>query len=686
VKHKTKTPVITTFFIIILLASFQFAQSDGSSQNKKVPQHDAAAIVKLVTVRVLDQDGQPVTNLKKENFVLYDNGKQKTITEFELHTLSDEGIKAGPSEEAPDSSQSIEGMNRRLFMFLDIQGSDVSGIANAKKAALHFVDTQLKPDDEVGILSFSPTQGFTIQTYLTTDHKKIHKEIERIKDIEVKPSPSLLSGGELNDSVEGERGSSRRDSTAVDAMATSNRGSTVGDESTFLSANSTLAVPGSRMGHRTDFLPHMYDLTQALKYIPGNKSLIVFTSRNLGPHSTALGREFANASTPVYVVNTQNWIRVGVLSLSVKKKHIWTEHPLQDLAFASGGKYFADIEDSESISRDIQFLSGNFYVLGYYINEEWDGKYHQIKVEVNRPDLQVLSQHGYFNPKPFSELSELEKKLHLFDLLFADKHTSSHFLDIPVEPLFFTGEKDLNCFLLAQIMVNEKIGIPASQVEIFFILFDEKNEVVNEMNGEIDFAPFDDKILIPYFTSNLPPGKYECRIAARDKETGQSLAGNTTFEVPDNSRTEMVLSSPLLFAAGQESHIFIFSKKNKKKEKDQELTLGKIYRYLPKNHCLVVRDIGPETKKLLAVIPAAYTLAGPADIELLLRLIPSPFGETLELPQRIIDIHTIDKNKNIIVVEICLPDLEPGKYELEIEAVEKNRSLKSSTRRSIVIF
>jgi len=625
-----------------------------------------------------------VTTLKRENFVLYDNGKQRTITEFELHTLSEEGKKIGSLEEAPNSAKSIKGMNRRLFMFLDIQGSDVSGIADAKKAALHFVDNQLKPDDEVGIISFSPTQGFTIQAYLTTDHKKIHKEIEGIKDIEVKPSPSLLSGGELDDSVEGERG--RRDSTSVDAMATSGRGSTVGDESTFLSANSTLAVPGSRMGHRTDFLLHMYDLTQALKYIPGNKSLIIFTSRNLGPNSAALGKEFANANTPVYVVNTQNWIRVGVLSLSVKKKHIWTEHPLQDLAFASGGKYFADIEKSESISQDIQSLSGNFYVLGYYINEEWDGKYHQIKVEVNRPDLQVLSQHGYFNPKPFSELSELENKLHLFDLLFADRHTSFQFLDIPVEPLFFTGEKDFNCFLLSQIIVNEKIGIPASQVEIFFILFDEKNEVVNEMNGEIDLTPFDNKILIPYFTSNLPPGKYECRIAARDKKTGQSLAGKTTFNVPNDSISEMALSSPLLFAAGPESHIFIFSKKTKGKEKDKELTLGKIYHYLPKNHSLVVRDIGPETEKLLAVLPIAYTLAGPADIELILRLIPSPSGETIALPMRIIDIHTINKDKNIILVEISLSDLKPGEYELEIDVFEKKRSLKSSTQRSIVIF
>ena len=67
------------YFVIILLLSFIFFRLEGNSPEQKVPQHDAAAIIKLITVRVLDQDGQPVTGLKKEDFVLYDNGKKKSL-------------------------------------------------------------------------------------------------------------------------------------------------------------------------------------------------------------------------------------------------------------------------------------------------------------------------------------------------------------------------------------------------------------------------------------------------------------------------------------------------------------------------------------------------------------------------------------------------------------------------------
>jgi len=425
--------VIAACFTVILSVSLLFAQSEKDSQSKNVPQHDAAAIIKLVTVRILDQEGRPVTDLKKEDFVLFDNGKKKVITEFEVHTLSEEGMKVLPSGETADLAKSVRGMNRRLLIFLDIQGSDINGMANAKEAALHFVDTQLRPGDEVGILGFSPTRGFLIQEYMTTDHERIRKAIEKTRDIEVNPSPGFVSGAGGDDSMRdrsGRSGGTESEESSGSQGITSRGMSPFG----YSGASIPTSVPGSSKGHRKDFIPQMFDLTQALKFIPGNKSLIIFTGRNLGPNASKLGKEFASASTPVYTVNTRNWIREGVLTLSVKKKHIWTDHPLQDLALASGGKYFADIKDVETISREVQSLTGNFYVLGYYIDESWDGKYHQIKVEVNKPELQVLAQHGYFNPRPFVELSDFQKQLHLFDLVFTDKYSSSGLLDIPTEP------------------------------------------------------------------------------------------------------------------------------------------------------------------------------------------------------------------------------------------------------------
>lgn len=190
---------IYSFTIVFLgvLSVFLFSgQTKKVIQGQRTPQYDAAAVVKLVTVRVLDKDGRPVTNLRIEDFILYDNGKKKDITEFEVHTMSEASVEVRPSGQVSDLAGVTKGMNRRLFIFLDIQGSDVNGMVNAKKAALHFVDTKLQSGDEVGIIGFASMTGFFIKEYLTTDHERIRKAIKKTK--EIRQSGGSSSGAGLN--------------------------------------------------------------------------------------------------------------------------------------------------------------------------------------------------------------------------------------------------------------------------------------------------------------------------------------------------------------------------------------------------------------------------------------------------------------------------------------------------------
>jgi hypothetical protein len=220
-------------------------------------------------------------------------------------------------------------------------------------------------------------------------------------------------------------------------------------------------------------------------------------------------------------------------------------------------------------------------------------------------------------------------------------------------------------------------------VEIYALFFDEDHNIAKEINGEIDFSPFDDDILIPYFQANLRPGQYDCRIVARDKETGQALVGTTAFEIPDTSSDDKALTSPLLFTAGSESKVFKFSKR--KKATDRELSLGDVYRFLPKNHRLIVREIGPETKNLLAVLPLTFASGSAPAFEFAALLRPKSEGETMEIPIKITDVRSINENKDILMMEISLPELAPGEYELEIEAFGKDTSARLSVHRSLIL-
>lgn len=121
-----------------------------------------------------------------------------------MHTICDLGPQILPADRVSELAGAAEGTNRRLFIFPDIQRSDINGVTNAKEVALHFVNDKLQPGDEVGILGFAPMAGFFIQEYLARDHQKIRKAIGKAK--ELRPSQGFVSGGELDDFIDGPPG------------------------------------------------------------------------------------------------------------------------------------------------------------------------------------------------------------------------------------------------------------------------------------------------------------------------------------------------------------------------------------------------------------------------------------------------------------------------------------------------
>jgi VWFA-related protein len=248
--------------------------------------------VKLIPVRVLDSNGRPVKGLTKEDFVLYDNKKLQIITEFEVHEAGKtRSPVAEPGAAVPPKAQPYT--NRKYFILLDIQGSDEIGMANAKEAALEFINTKIYPGDEVSILSFAPMTGLIMQQYLTSDLKKIKKGIKRAK--EIPPTPDF---------------SSRPTSDAEERAVIANREGTeemVSTDPPFGGAREFIGVQGLRVHSRrsANFTASMSELAKIIKFIPGSKNLMYFSTREPGKK---VARLFAEANAPVFAINTKNWI------------------------------------------------------------------------------------------------------------------------------------------------------------------------------------------------------------------------------------------------------------------------------------------------------------------------------------------------------------------------------------------
>ena len=659
----------------------------GQDRGQERPlRHDASAAVKLVAVRVLGQDGRPVHGLRKEDFSLYEDGQAKTITEFEVHAITEKGMTITPAPPSGEAAGRAAGAAaRKIFFFLDQQASDQAGKDKAKAAALQFLDTQVRPGDQVAVLGWYAMSGFYIREYLTADLDRIRRAVNGA--IEAPPSPSEAVVMPPDDVDEGIPGSLAARNVATVVETTGATISTV--PSGAGGGGGTIAIaPGTAAAQRLDFVPRLAEIAEIFKTIPGPKSLVFFTARNMGADAEALGRLFGAAGTAVFAVNTQDW-KMG--PFGTKFKYIWNDHSLKDLSAASGGKYFADINDAAGISREVQDLTGNYYVLGYYVQDGWEGKYHKIRVEVKTPGARVLAQDGFADSKPFDRMTDFEKDIQLLDLLWSDQPSSSA-PPLAVEALVVGGAKAAAGCLLAKLDVGARTGPPAAPVQVFVLLRDAKGTELVSRKWDLDLSKYAGRTIWAYFTRPVGTGPHDVRLVVRDAKTGSSLIGRAAFEVSPPAEEGIILSSPLLFEDGQGASFLRLPtgriEKTKDKSEDAGPSLQRLYRLIPKEGLPVVGEISTGMKHLLAVVPFEIR-PRPAEetpiLSLEAALVSKLDGREIPLEAEIRDHMTFKESLDILAVDIALAEIAPGSYDLIITLEDLGTERKSSAKKALIV-
>jgi len=433
---------------------------------------------------------------------------------------------------------------------------------------------------------------------------------------------------------------------------------------------------------KADFDMSMSELAKATKYISGSKSVVYFSMRTPGKD---VGRLFAEANTTIYTVNTNSVPEKGggpgaSIRREMKKRQ---GEALKDFAEASGGHYFADVKEAKTIAQDVEGLSGNYYVLGYYINPAWDGRLHRIKVEVKQPGVQVLVQEGYNDPKPFAQLSDLEKKLQLFDLALSDKPAATEALDLPVKVLFGSTMKEANSAVLLKLIVDERTGVPPGKTEIFTFIFDRDHKIVLGERGEMNTAPHAQKTLFPYLLTKIQPGEYECRVVARDMDTGQAAASRLSFTVPAPAAISRAsLSSPLILVPGKKAE-FVKMARTKKEEKETA-SIIRFYPFLPKNCAPLLDDLPPDVDKVWVLLPVNYGAGQPSEADLDVKLVRADDGEEIPVTWSVLDSRKAEPATVFLFIEIAVPGLKPGAHRLEFSVTDAKFGTKTSVNASLV--
>ncbi|MCJ7582009.1 MAG: hypothetical protein MUP98_15965, partial [Candidatus Aminicenantes bacterium] len=319
----------------------------------------------------------------------------------------------------------------------------------------------------------------------------------------------------------------------------------------------------------------------------------------------------------------------------------------------------------------------------YYVEQEWNGEYHEIKIEVKGKDYVIYAQRGYFNPKPYSQYSAAEKRLHLVDLAFSDVPRSEAPMPFSLEGLPIPREKGSQLVLLSEIWPENLEDVFLNDTEIITLIFDEERNIIDSGWAVLKYESTKHTPIHHYSITRLKPGLYEGRVIVRNLVSGKSAIGTTSVEVPEFERDELNVYPPFMLIP-EKGSFYLKAVKEKKGKELETLSLNELYPYLSSRHSPLVKEVDRSEKNLLAVLRYSAGSRDDLKIDLGIELIHSPDGRKIPLEFNIVESGKYERD-DILLIEIKLPYIEPDLYTLKITLSEANLNLEAETSRTFRI-
>jgi Ca-activated chloride channel family protein len=337
-----KTPMKITIISLLCLSQISFfyglPEEQKSAQNpENIPTIRAEVNMISLPVVVTDRVGKRITDLKREDFQVFENGVRQEIAGF---AATDEPVS--------------------VALLLDTSGSTEMELAKIQNAAIDFV-YELHPDDEVAILSFA--DDVRLQSDFSIDRDRNEYGIKKTR-----------SGGRtalyeavwlgLQDVLKPVR---ERKALVLftDGVDTCSR--LASERETIELAKETKAT-----------IYCVYYDTEADQYTGRRRSTLGgFPPIIIAPFPPVQGGP--GSTNPDYAVGREY---------------------LNKLAEYSGGVVFDGRKDLRDTFAQVAKELASQYSIGYYSTDPRnDGKFRKIEVKVDKPDLVARTKKGYYTKK-----------------------------------------------------------------------------------------------------------------------------------------------------------------------------------------------------------------------------------------------------------------------------------------------
>jgi len=552
-------------------------KADASSE---ISQMDSAATFKvrvnLVQVRVIvrDPSGKPINNLTRQDFLLYDQGKLQTISNFSVETpetrLQRAAAVAKTQEDASPSGDAIGNKGpvlpeRFVALVFDDTHLSLQDATWARSQAGRFLDST-GPTDRVAIYT---TSGQNTLEF-TSDKPALHRAILGVVPRPLTPQALGAECPEVThymaDQIENKHDATAQ-AVAIEetVQCQFNGDETKQSQAASIVLNAVLRALSAGDIENEFTYRHLEDVLRRLSSMPGERIMLLVSPGFL--LTTAYLDESGvidRANRANVVINTldarglyapdvmgdisrpssDSFRTAGQKTMYRVAAQTENQYVLGDLAYGTGGTFFHNSNDLQGGLQLAGLAPEVSYVLAFSPqNRKMDGQYHLLRVELaKKSKYSIQARRGYYAPRKVNDPHELARQ-EIQEAIYSQEEINELPLDLQTQ-YFKNGAEGARLSIVSRLELKnmhfrKSDGRSLDDLTLATAIFDENGNFITGGEKTVQMRLKDTTYerlahtgLTVKSSFAVKPGRYLVRQVVRDSEGSQMAARNGAVEIP----------------------------------------------------------------------------------------------------------------------------------------------------------
>jgi VWFA-related protein len=527
----------------------------------------------VVDVVVTSKSGQPITDLKAEDFSVEENGKKQKVAVFTPPALASKAVPVpAPPGVLSNHPENVSPAGPLTVLMIDALNSPFKEQAYARSEMLKYAAEQNQSGQSIAVVALTDRlhvlQQFTSDPQILLTAIKNFKPQEQILQATPPPPESsvpadmagagqaALAIAEAQQQVASFANLQvgfdieRRTLITIDAMRSLTRmlGGLRGRKNVvWLTADLPFdLIPEDRSVSDAELATLLPVNGSQAPSVRGSGAIASEERQLHGPEIKDAESRLASANIAVYPVDLRGLFGGGMVAsysaghnndlngaglanaaLGQSRSLINSQGTMREVAAETGGKTYMN-QNEIKLGVTLAAADGRAsYAIGYYPeNKKWDGKYRGIKVKLAHADTEVRYRKGYFAVDSSQEKNANYEQNVATVLTFNAPATEVSFMAQakPTEP----GKVRIIFLVDAHTLSAEDSGgSKKMNVNLYASLFDSSGKSLTTRSIKVDRAfdastyqqILDHGMMVP-IDVDLPAGAKEMRLAVLDNKTG----------------------------------------------------------------------------------------------------------------------------------------------------------------------